>query len=201
MKKFISLALALATVPAFCMGSVSALNNSKPKFENEFKSYIEETAGSAASCSNYTEKYYHYDKNGNIDWCLISASIGNDPGICHAVFDDVILYGSGSVTPFNFGLGVYDVANDEFYDICNAWDMDFANVAILGDVDKNGKLDINDVTTIQNTLANDKAEDYALDFEHSALQYGEKVNNLCDYNKDGVCSVSDATSLQIKLAE
>lgn len=221
MKKFISLALALATVPAFCMGSVSALNNSKPKFENEFKSYIEETAGSVASCSNYTEKYYHYDKNGNIDWCLISASIENAPGICHAVFDDVILYGSGSVTPFNFGLAVYDVANDEFYDICNAWDMDFAqlhesfynvmtdaniscdfaNVAILGDVDKNGKLDINDVTTIQNTLADDKAEDYALDFEHSALQYGENVNNLCDYNKDGVCSVSDATSLQIKLAE
>lgn len=66
MKKFISLALALATVPAFCMGSVSALNNSKPKFENEFKSYIEETAGSAASCSNYTEKYYHYDKTATL---------------------------------------------------------------------------------------------------------------------------------------
>lgn len=221
MKKILAFVMAVATISASSVASVNAVRYNKPKFENEFKSYIEEIAGSSAYCGDYNEKYYHYDENGNIDWCLISASLSTDPGICHGIFDDIIISNAGSTNPFSFGLAVYDVTNNEYYDICYAWDMDFAdlhnsfynvmldenssysygNVVVLGDVDGNGKLDINDTTLIQKTIADNNTVIFSLDFEHSELKYGKPIKNLCDYNKDGVCSVSDVTSLQLKLAK
>ena len=96
MKKILAFVMAVATISASSVASVNAVSYNKPKFENEFKSYIEEIAGSSAYCGDYNEKYYHYDENGNIDWCLISASLSTDPGICHGIFDDIIISNAGS---------------------------------------------------------------------------------------------------------
>lgn len=218
MKKVFSFLMALSLLLC-CAGAVQAASYKKCLFETKFTDYYAEMGGDITSY-NYDELFYHFDDNGEIDWCLISASGDTEPGICHGVFDDIIITGAGSVYPFAFGLAVYDVAADEFYDICTAWDMDFAqlseafyntmtdenvsygygNVQILGDVDKNGVLNIADATKIQKYSNELIPRDDMLNVEFSTLKYGFSLTCLSDYNKDGYCNIADATSIQKKIA-
>lgn len=221
MKKVFSFLMALIVLTSYCVASVQAADYSaKNHFEMKFVDYFTEK-GCDMTSYNYSELFYHYNDSEKIDWCLISADCSVEPGMCHAVFDDIIITNAGSVYPFQFGLAVYDVVNNEFYDICEAWDMDFeqlhemfyntmtdknvsydyGTIQILGDVDRNGVLSIVDATLIQKYLAEILPRDDMLDIDFSLLQYGFNLTCLSDYNKDGYCTIEDVTSIQKRLVD
>ncbi|MGN0450268.1 MAG: dockerin type I repeat-containing protein [Ruminococcus sp.] len=220
MKKIFSF-LMVFIVLLCSFGSVQAMDyNAKNYFEVKFVEFCTDK-GCDMTAYNYDELFYHYDDNEETDWCLISADCSVEPGTCHAVFDDIIITNAGSLYPFQFGLAVYDVANNEFYDICQAWDMDFTqlheaffnvmtdknisyaygNIQILGDVDKNGVLNIADATLIQKYLAELVPRNDMLDIDFSSIKYGFNLTCLSDYNKDGFCTVEDATYIQKRLSD
>ena len=77
----------------------------------------------------------------------------------------------------------------------------YGNIQILGDVDKNGVLNIADATLIQKYLAELVVKNDMLDIDFSSLKYGFNLICLSDYNKDGFCTVEDATCIQKRLSD
>ena len=168
----------------------------------------------------YDEVYYHND--GDNDWALIRAdgvyplypgyinSFLPEPG----VFDEVVAF--NYLPPVlngkkYFGFFVYDVKNDTFYDIGEAWDMDFPDLhdvfvcyakhyldAIpLGDADLDGELSIVDVTLLQRFLADitDLSRDGSI-FAQTPCICGPDIKYLTDFNCDGERDITDATAIQ-----
>lgn len=217
MKKILSCLMVLVMLFS-CTCVVYAAGYKKLLFEKNFIEYYTEM-GYEFTEYDYDELYYHLDDNEETDWCLIRASFDVEPGICHGVFDDIIITGAASLYPLNFALGVYDAVADEFYDICTAWNMDFpqlkevfyntmtdknvsynyGEVHILGDVDKNGDLDVMDATKILKYITQLIPRDDMLGVENSLLEYGPNVTFLSDFNKNGYCDVDDATGIQKKI--
>lgn len=73
----------------------------------------------------YSVVYDHYGQDGTTDWALVSASVETEPGICHAVFGNIVLLNAPTCYPYHFSLAVYDVKEEQFFDIAEAWDMGF----------------------------------------------------------------------------
>lgn len=159
----------------------------------------------------YDELYYH-DADGATDWALVRTSyIYGFDGVSYGVFDELVVFAPESY-PFTLGYGVYDVKADTFYSIDKAWDMDFADlhdvfvhllsrepysVYHLGDADRDGELDIIDVTWIQRCLAGVTELEYdGTLFEHRSPMFGPKLTYLSDFDADGERDIRDAALIQ-----
>nr|WP_316613809.1 hypothetical protein [uncultured Ruminococcus sp.] len=163
----------------------------------------------------YEEVYYHADPRfGNVnqhDWVLVSGyALQPIEGIYYGVFDDVVVY-SSEYSPFAFGYGVYDCAEDTYYSIAEAWDRGYADlhdvflnrvrsestVDLLGDADHDGELTIIDVTMIQRYLIGVRdLDESSWWFKHYGNHFGARLTSLADYDANGTVNAVDATRIQ-----
>lgn len=158
----------------------------------------------------YKEVYYHYDINGEMDWCLVNGKCGGnwDARYCFLKFDDFVLVSTNPFRPFWMGYGVYDVKEDRFLDLVDNYD-ELSNYEglydvlkaldrsrLIGDGDKDGVISVIDANVIQSVIAG------KMHFspDHYTDKRGIKGEFL-DYDQDGVVSVIDATAIQMKLAK
>lgn len=184
-------------------------------FEAEFIEKYSEIIFSESH--EYDELYYHYDKNGDMDWALVyECSYNSSPWNYHIMYKDRILM-YGGYFPFSFAYGVYDAKAGEFYDILNDkfnFD-DYKDLEVIfdsfmpgypiGDADLDKDLTIMDATYIQRVLAGltyfderDTIESYFGYVSWNELGYPRYIS---DMDRDGKRTVLDATAVQRKLAK
>ncbi len=159
----------------------------------------------------YKEVYYHYNDNGEIDWCLIYATNSNasQQDTVDLKIDDFIVFSSSIIRPFVVGYAVYDVENDEYVDFIKDYDelssydglFDVLRTVdhsfIIGDSDNDGVLSVIDASIIQSAIAEKNF------FERSTYSdyRTHKSGNYYDVDDDGEISIMDATAIQMKLAK
>ena len=162
----------------------------------------------------YNELYVHL-ANDEIDWVLVQASNGGpeEEWIIYSVLGDRILQKYSGGNPFQFDYAVYDVKQNRFVSLENAYvggaysglpeALDEMNIGRLrGDIDNDGVLTIQDATEIQRCFAefrsfpyNDKVEGGELPRQiHTAPVY------ISDVNQDGKRNIRDVTEIQRRLA-
>ena len=116
--------------------------------------------------------------------------------------------------PFKLNMGVYSKKNNAFYDLIDAWDMNFDGlheklnaidtpmygwgIYMIGDADHDGSLSILDATRIQRIMAGLDKDDYFGSFQTCLRGF---QGSLLDYDRDGGLSILDATKIQRCLAD
>lgn len=195
MKKLVSLFIVAVMLMSLC--AVTAFAEDGYNFDY-YDRFVEE----------FGEPYYYQEmyvsfENNDPSYYVIKAQLDQiyvDPpehieeiGIVNSglVFTQIPVY-----MPFKTTYGLYDVADDKFYDITvvdiNTYrglynylvNEEIANM--IGDVDYDKKLTIMDATMIQRILAN---------ITHI------RNNFITDFNCDGSVDIMDATAMQIELAK
>lgn len=163
---------------------------------------------------DYDELYYHYDKNGDIDWALIDqCSYNAPPWEYHRVFKGRVFM-HGDHQPFSFRYGIYDVKEDKFYDIINN-SFDYSKYEdleevfesfnfgyLIGDADRDGILSVTDATLIQRLVAElTDYDDELIDYYDESWSKAGFPRYSSDFDCDGERTVMDATAIQRKLAQ
>ena len=166
---------------------------------------------------NYDELYYHRDENGDLDWVFVYQLSCNSPPWNYHILLNERIYLYGSHNPFSFGYGIYDVKQDEFYDVIND-KFDFSkyddfeevfnsfNIGYpVGDADLDGELTILDATHIQRALASlcsFNSEDL-VDYYYGSKDWEELgfPRYITDIDRDGARTVMDATAIQNALVK
>lgn len=165
MKRFISFIILFALASQFCITSSA---ESEFLYKDKYKSVYKYS-------KDYKELYYHKDKNDDTDWVMIFTDCMDDEiiGAQYGIFDDVFFYEWCYCSPFKFGICIYDVKSDCFFDLIDAWKKDFSGLhealyevisagkinknlfpyAIIGDIDKDYVLTIKDATLLQKIFA------------------------------------------------
>lgn len=213
MKKLVSIILATILI-AGAMVTAGAYDPYPPQeelayqFEDKFVERYCATYDQIKNFYRYDELYYHYDENGEIDWCLVCIQgTGFLPAdIKYLRIDDFVLI-SSSGHFFDMMYGIYDVAADKFIDIVDCYNElgkyegveDALRVVPqsrpIGDYDYDYRLSILDATGIQRMLA--KLDSFKYGF------YSDRFGNMGDFadiDGDGKISILDATAIQRKLA-
>lgn len=173
----------------------------------------------------YDELYYHYDENGDIDWALIRANKEWGEASCASAHYGKYFFSGDFYYGFTMGIGLYDVKQDRFWDICNDtywrpysrfkpgdYDGFYEGLDALmnlprartglefllaGDMDANGTVNILDATYIQRWLAGFTYREYGGQVAFGTC-YGPE--DLADYDCDGKATILDATRIQRNLA-
>ena len=162
MKKIVSVLLVAVLLVCICVISVGAGTvESEYLYKNKF---IEYEIQSLIELVQYDEKYYHLNKDGDIDWALIYAYTNlcaDTPG--WMLIDDRIILTNSLYYPFVYCYGVYDAEVDDFIAISENMDLSkyegledilSSTVGIpIGDADLDYNLTIMDATYIQLDLA------------------------------------------------
>ncbi len=165
----------------------------------------------------YNELYVHL-ANDEIDWVLVQASNGGpeEEWIIYSVLGDRILQKYSGGNPFQFDYAVYDVKQNRFVSLENAYvggaysglseALDALNIGRLrGDIDKDNALTINDATEMQRCMAEFSS------YPYDDLVYGQKLPcysfddpsppiYISDVNQDGKRNIRDVTEIQRRLA-
>ncbi len=175
MKKLLTILFSILLISQsyFITSAESEANNVEFMYKDKFDSVYK--PDSNGGLIDYDEIYFHKDKNNDTDWVMIHADgIHDEGGFQFGIFGDIFFnIAMGYSYPFEFNIGIYDVAEDKFYDLIDAWNMDYDNLHeifyetatssymkskrnfcydIIGDVDKDGALTIKDATEIQKHL-------------------------------------------------
>lgn len=159
--------------------------------------------------TRYQERYYHYQQ-GAMDWALVRAH--NVIGVTdsyYTVIGNRVFTNQYNHEPFVTEWGIYDVEQDRFYPLYEAW-QNYDGVTdaleqlglgrIIGDIDGDGRLTVKDVTELQRCLA--EYRQYPLYDNLPAVTLGkEKLAYLTDLNRNGRHDVADVTALQKQLLE
>lgn len=173
------------------------------RYENEFFDWMvqnERFSNYVSAGYSYNELFRH-ETEGVTDWALVTAR-------CFVPEPDVMVNGrignrliiSGSIqVPFACGYGIYDVSENNFYDLydfpdaCKKYNGLAAVTGNLqdgyhmGDVDLDGNISVIDATRIQKSVA-------------GIVSLAEPCNLVSDVNGDGVTNIIDATEIQKFLA-
>lgn len=187
-----------------------------PVTNKEMKVNLYEDAFTAAyphakyAC-NYEELYYHRNQYNSNDWVLVRTPFTEElDGGGYGVFDEIAVF-SADDYPFTLGFGVYDIRENAFYSIAQAWDMEFEDLhdvfvhiapqyaysLVLGDADGDHELTVIDVTLIQRCLAGMKSLDNdEWVFYGTTHEFGPKMKYLTDFDCDGERTVLDVTLIQ-----
>ena len=161
---------------------------------------------------NYSELYYHYDENEALDWVLVNAQSGPEPQPMGISMDigNVAVHSHSIFYNFRYQYGVYDVAENQFYDLFDLRSEpekydDLLDVLVqkkigqlIGDLDNDGAITILDATGIQLCLAG--LENFP-DNEYYSVYNTSERGRMSDFDRDGDVSILDATAIQLKLAE
>ena len=162
---------------------------------------------------SYKEVYYHKNDAGEIEWCLVSVvNINTEPFNYYTVLSEYVIL-RGCDSPFTTQLGLYDPADEKFYDIVDIEDYskydEFFEQLLkyeydmypIGDADLDKKLTVMDATFIQRVAAQLCEYDGEYDDLRTRFNGGyEYLAYLSDFNRDYERSVMDATAIQRHLA-
>ena len=218
MKRMICLMLCVGMVLLSAVSAAAEADTAMPDeeegeryFEKFVEAYPEWNTG-GSPWKQYHEVYYHYADGGEEpDWALATAYVDIMPGEEYDLFYDRIVY-YATTDPFGMPYVLYDVAADEWQplklalterpalrDVCNELEIGM----LLGDIDGDYVISINDATMIQRCLA--QLEEFDDDLQHT--DYGATIISshtdiryLSDFNRDGDRSITDATYIQRYLA-
>ncbi len=167
--------------------------------------------GTAYSCEvlGY-EELYEYGGNFNVDPDYVLVRLCTDmftpSPVADALGEDYIIRQTSAGIPFSYDYGIYLPREDRVMDIAEAFEEGIEGIEnvlpyisskeLVGDVNRDGKLNILDATVIQKQLAglitikNDSLDEYR----------DAPVGAISDFDRDGKCTVKDATTIQKKLA-
>ena len=163
----------------------------------------------------YDEIYEHTDENGEVDWALVKAEkkglsytpVYTSPG--YFEFGNRVLDIKDELEPFHFGMGVYSVKHDRFFDVSapELYELDdlervwteIGAGRLMGDMDNDNALTSVDAVLIQRCqtgLIDYPAEDQNIpsDWARGAIGY------FSDFDQDGERTIMDATAIQRYLA-
>ena len=155
----------------------------------------------------YKEYYKYYSEDNDTDtpdWIFGRGFCPYmSPSYCHAYFGDYFVYSSDIHEPYWLGWFVYVPQENKFYDLEEAWEMDFEGMDwlfsqcikdrmygfyVLGDADNDKVLSVMDATQIQKELAQLAKPKCPHDY-------------IADYTADEIVDIMDATAIQMKLAQ
>lgn len=150
----------------------------------------------------YNEIIAKQDETGKNAWVLIEAyNLFARPLESSFRFGDTIISNDSLYSNFSYKFGVYDIYEDQFYDVYDLRDTSdkyqglesalrqFAKGRPAGDSDGDNSITILDATTIQRYLA-----------QIELLSY-DKTHRVSDIDNDGDVTIMDATKIQRKLAK
>lgn len=159
----------------------------------------------------YFEEYYHYtdETESKIDWVLVYAGdMSYTNTRAKKLVDKRIFIEEKTSNPFPFKYAVYDVKEDEFYEIDDSlltkYDglskaLRIAKAGLpLGDVDGDKILTVIDAAEIQLCMAELKQFKDSDDIS-SYQDMGGQLKYISDFDNDGVRTVMDASAIQIYL--
>lgn len=158
---------------------------------------------------SYEELYTHKDGNGETDWVLIDACIGDSElWMGFDIIGNRVLT-MGPLEVFRFGMAVYDAQEHTFHDLSKMDDYSaydgleaaintYGKGRLLGDLDQDNDISIVDVTMIQRCEA--KITDYP---DSDLIMTDETIDSsfdpltyYSDFNRDGERDIMDATCIQ-----
>lgn len=153
--------------------------------------------------------YAHDAPNGETDWALMHVYVGAPyPWYGMGIIGNRVIV-SGTYPVFTFGMALYDVKEDAFYDLYTMTDYDryeglaealdrYGKGKLLGDIDGDDEISIIDVTILQRCEA--KIREYP---ESDWIVESDVVNDVfkpihyySDFNRDGERNILDATYVQ-----
>ena len=160
-------------------------------------------------CSGYREFYTHYTNDGTPDWVLVSAYTNSHlPWIVCKRYGSRILRTESEDALFTFGVGVYDIQKDTFYDLASAnnyidgFDGAFELLnpgQLIGDADADSVISILDGTCIQQHLAHIRFLPAEMSITNYPIDCGG-ITSLADYDENGIVDIADVTAIQRHLA-
>ena len=159
----------------------------------------------------YKELYTHKDKNNQTDWVMIYAIDCNAgaPWNAFAIIGNRVQVVSSTFDPFEFGMGLYDVAENEYHSLSQMTDYSkypelveaidiYGKGRLLGDLDRDDEITVFDVTRIQRCEAeiNDYPASDLIDPAQEIDPYFKPLTYYSDFNRDGNRDIFDATAIQ-----
>lgn len=173
-------------------------------YASSFGSFV-----STPDIHQYEELYTHQNSNGEVDWVLINAHIGEpDPWMGFDIIGNRVRT-MGPCEVFEFGMAVYDAQEHTFCDLSKTDDYSaypgldkaidtFGKGRLLGDIDQDDEITVLDATILMRCAA--QITDYPdtdlimpegyIDSSFKPLTY------YSDFNRDGKRNITDATCIQ-----
>lgn len=166
--------------------------------------------------TEYDEIYEHTDENGETDWVLIQANAASaHPDMvgwtspAYFEFGNRVLDIEDRYEPFAFGMGVFSVKHDRFFDVSapELYELDdlervwtkIGEGRLIGDMDDDNTLSSVDAALIQRCAAG--MQDYPKsDINFPSDMVEKPLPYFSDFDQDGERSIMDATTLQRYLA-
>ncbi len=158
-------------------------------------------------------RYYASDENREAtpDFVLIETYENiSGPAFAAELFGDYVLQSHEHRFPATFGYFIYLPEENEIYSLQKAFDMGLEGVynvftegklgRLMGDVNKDRRLTIQDATLIQKALAGlEEIENDTIE----AFVYSDRENiptSISDFNRDKKLNIRDATAIQKRIA-
>ena len=230
MKKILCFVLAiLLLTTVFSMSVLADEYEYESAFVEYFEDYLREFTGGLADKADwytYNEICYYYGEDRSIcvtadpsrvpDYVLIKAKINifvnGTEMVGDEIFGDYVLKREGTEGPNTLNYYIYIPNDNEILPISNAvafgncedidrlFSENYIESRLIGDVDKDRKLNIKDATLIQKCLAGIAEFDFD-DSLNGIIFSDERVPfYLSDFNRDGVRNIKDATAIQKHIA-
>lgn len=163
----------------------------------------------------YDEIYEHTDENGEVDWAIVKAEkkglsytpVYTSPG--YFEFGNRVLDIKDELEPFHFGMGVYSVRHDRFFDVSapELYELDdlervwteIGAGRLMGDMDDDNALTSVDAVLIQRCQAG--LIDYPTEDQNIPSDWARgAIGFFSDFDQDGERTIMDATCIQRYLA-
>lgn len=162
----------------------------------------------------YDEIYEHTDENGEVDWAIVKAATEKQTSSLYTSpryfeFGNRVLDIEDELEPFHFGMGVYSVRHDRFFDVSapELYELDdlervwteIGAGRLMGDMDGDNTLSTIDAVMIQRCAAG--MQDYPeSDINIPSDMVENPLTYFSDFDQDGERTIMDVTSLQRYLA-
>ena len=212
MKKLICIIL----IVGLCLSSIffagAADVSEKGKYEQLFVERLKinlDESGNDVGFYDYKEIYEYYSVSSadetEPDYVLAFAACSyQSPAIAQEIIGEYAVVSYAFYSPYTLGYHIYVPTEDKIYTLEEAYNANIAGIdkaftesgihaGLIGDADKNSKINIKDATMLQKHLAKiTDPKDY----------YREYLSEMIvDFNRDEVFNISDATAIQKYLAK
>lgn len=188
----------------------------RESFANFFQE-VNENATEKDFWNEYETKSYFSSTSSEAtpDFILVYCCNGLSFAAGSVVLGDYVVSVAAQADPYPLGIYIYTPEERTIYNLSEAYikdikgvramvedfDVEYAGVRIIGDVDEDGKLSIKDATLIQKKLAG-----IVEVYDSISLIYREEYNtsfcySYADFNRDIKVNIKDATAIQKCLAK
>lgn len=222
-KQIISAVIALALIVS--MGIVGIFGASAEKsdygckeaFSNFYQELFENDTENNF-WNEYNTKNYYSDENmeATPDFMLVSCSTLLNFSVTSIILGDYVITVAAEAYPYSLGIYVYTPTDGEIRTLTEAYvddvkgvrnmietyDVEYANVRRIGDVDKDENLNIKDATLIQKKLAGIvELNDDIVGIRFNDINSTGACYSYADFNRDEKVNIKDATAIQKHLAK